>query len=53
MLLNSSGILESDKNKLTGIQNICRYFFAQALELWATDEEVRPKLQQTYVEMVL
>ena len=48
MLLNSSGILQRDKNKLTGIHNILQIFFAQAIELWATDEEVRPKSQQTY-----
>ena len=40
MLLNSSGILERDKNKLTGIHNILQIFFAQAIELWATEEKV-------------
>ena len=53
MLLNRSEILGRDKNKLTVIHNILQIFFAQAIELWATNEEVRPKSQQTYVEMVL
>ena len=38
---------------MTGIHNILQIFFSQAMELWATAKEVRPKSQHTYVEMVL